>query len=329
MTNKTRYDVAGIGNAIVDVQSFTDDAFLDAFKLNKGTMTLIDEARAEELYKVMGPATECSGGSVANTVAGIASLGGRACYMGKVKNDQLGGIFRHDLTASGVHFDTPPASTGKATARCMIFVTPDAQRTMNTYIGACTGLSESDIDEKLIADSAITYIEGYLWDEPKAKAAIRKAMDVARKYGRKIAFSLSDPFCVERHRDEFLALLEGSIDILFANEHEIMSLFDIADLAPIAGLLQPRVEVAAITRSEKGSVVVSKSGVDMVEAEPVHKVVDTTGAGDLYAAGFLYGYTQGWSLRGCAELGGRCAGQIIAQLGARSQKRLTELLAAA
>ena len=325
---KAKYDVAGIGNAIVDVLSYTDDGFIAEQKLHKGTMALIDEARAEELYQAMGPATECSGGSVANTMAGIAGLGGKVCYMGRVKDDQLGGIFRHDIKAAGVHFNTPPATSGKATARCMIFVTPDSQRTMNTYIGACSNFSEADVDETLIANSAVTYIEGYLWDEPSAKAAIRKAIETAKKHGRKIAFSLSDPFCVDRHRDEFLSLVEKSVDILFANEQEITSLYDTEQLDAIGGILQKRVEIAAITRSEKGSMVVTPNGVEMVEAERIDHVTDSTGAGDLYAAGFLYGYTNGWSHRASAELGGKCAGQIIQQLGARSQKKLTELLAA-
>lgn len=322
-----RYDVLGIGNAIVDVLAQADGAFLAAQSLAKGAMTLIDEARAESLYRQMGPATECSGGSAANTLAGLASLGGRAAFIGKVKDDQLGGIFRHDMRSIGVHFDTHPASAGPATARCLIFVTPDAQRTMNTYLGACTKVSEADIDDALIAASLITYVEGYLWDEPHAKKAIRKALAVARMHGRKVAFTLSDAFCVDRHRAEFLELIKNDIDILFANENEITSLFQINDVMEAATRIQGMCEVTAITRSEKGSLIVAGDSIESIEACEVAHVIDTTGAGDLYAAGFLYGFTQGWSLRASGELAGRCAAQIIQQIGARASQPLRKLVA--
>lgn len=321
------YDVLGIGNAIVDVLASAEDAFLAVQSLTKGAMTLIDEARAEALYRQMGPATECSGGSAANTLAGLASLGGRAAFIGKVKDDQLGGIFRHDMRSIGVHFDTHPAKAGPATARCLIFVTQDAQRTMNTYLGACTNVSETDIDEALIASSLITYVEGYLWDEPHAKKAIRKALAAAHAHGRKVAFTLSDAFCVDRHRAEFLELIKNDIDILFANENEITSFFQIDDVMEAARRIQGMCEVVAVTRSEKGSLIVTADSIEAIEASEVPHVIDTTGAGDLYAAGFLYGITQGWSLRASAELAGKCAAEIIQQLGARTVRPLRRLVA--
>jgi sugar/nucleoside kinase (ribokinase family) len=321
------FDVVGIGNAIVDVLSFTEEAFLGAEALAKGSMMLVDEGRARSLYRKMGQATECSGGSVANTLAGMASLGARTAFIGKVKSDQLGSIFVHDLHAVGVHFSTPPIEQGPSTASCFVYVTPDAQRTMATYIGACSLVSEDDIEEKLIEHSTVTYIEGYLWDTENAKAAIRKAIDIAHKAGRKIAFTLSDTFCVDRHRKEFLSLIENDIDLLFANESEIKSLYHTQDFDTAIDNIRGICEIAAITRSEKGSVVLTGEGMDVVPAGPVAKIIDTTGAGDLYASGFLYGLTRGWDLKKCAALGNRCAGQIISQLGARSMHSLKELVA--
>lgn len=321
------FDVAGIGNAIVDVLCFTDDSVIARNELVKGSMTLVDEARAEMLYKKMGQATECSGGSVANTLAGMASLGSKTAFIGKVKNDQLGSIFIHDLHAVGVHFSTPLMERGPSTASCLVYVTPDAQRTMATYIGACSRVSENDIDEQIIEHSAVTYIEGYLWDTPSAKEAIRKAIDLAQKSGRKIAFTLSDVFCVDRHRAEFMSLIENDIDILFANEAELKSLYQTQDVEAALGQLQGICSVAAVTRSERGSVVLTPEATEAVPTMPVARVVDTTGAGDLYAAGFLFGLTRDWELKACAALGNRCAGEIITQLGARSMRPLKDLVA--
>lgn len=326
--NEARFDVAGIGNAIVDVLAPAEDAFLTEEKLAKGGMMLIDEMRAEALYAKMNASTECSGGSVANTLAGIASLGAKCAFVGKVRDDQLGAIFRHDMKAIGVQFETPAASQGPATARCLILVTPDAQRTMNTYLGACTQVSEMDVDELVIRDSKITYIEGYLWDQPEAKAAIRKAMIAANKAGRKVALTLSDTFCVERHREEFLELVETQVDILFANEAEIKALYQQDDFDMAAETVRGECEVVALTRSEKGCVILTDRNTVVIPGQFVPDVIDTTGAGDLFAAGFLYGYTQGWELEEAGKLGNRCAAEIITQMGARSLKPLNSLLAA-
>jgi sugar/nucleoside kinase (ribokinase family) len=327
MANKAIFDVAGIGNAIVDVLSFTDDSFLEKNKLAKGSMQLVDEARANVLYKQKGPTTECSGGSVANSLAGLASLGAKTAFIGKVADDQLGSIFIHDLHAVGVHFSTLPVASGPSTASCLVCVTPDAQRTMATYIGACSLVSEADIDPEIISNAAITYIEGYLWDTQNAKAAIRKAMKLAHESGRKIALTLSDTFCVDRHRPEFMQLIKNDVDILFANESEIKSLFETDNIDEALSKLQSICKLAVVTRSEKGSVVMTPKSMESVSTRPVAKVIDTTGAGDLYAAGFLFGFSRGWSLKESAMLGNRCAGEIIQQLGARSMKPLNELVA--
>jgi len=321
------FDVTGIGNAIVDVLCFTDDTVIAKHELIKGSMKLVDEARAEALYKKMGQATECSGGSVANTLAGMASLGSKTAFIGKVKNDQLGSIFIHDLHAVGVHFSTPLMERGPSTASCLVYVTPDAQRTMATYIGACSRVSEADIDEQLIDNSAVVYVEGYLWDTPSAKAAIRKAIDLAKKSKRKIAFTLSDTFCVDRHRAEFMELIKNNIDILFANEAELKSLYQSDDVEAALKELKGICPIAAVTRSERGSIVLTPDKKEAVPTQPVARVVDTTGAGDLYAAGFLFGLTRNWELKACAALGNRCAGEIITQLGARSMRPLKDLVA--
>lgn len=321
------FDVAGIGNAIVDVLMFCDDGFLKKQKLHKSGMTLVDGKRAASLYKIIGPSKECSGGSAANTLAGMASLGAKTAFIGKVADDQFGSVFVHDLHSVGVHFSTPPASGGPATAICLVFVTKDAQRTMATYIGACSLLSESDIDEQIIEHAAVTYIEGYLWDTENAKAAIRKAMAVARRHGRKIAFTLSDVFCVDRHRQEFLEMIAKDIDILFANENELKSLYQTHDMDQALGSARGACPIVACTRSEKGSVVLTADAVEVAAAMKVPKVVDTTGAGDLYAAGFLFGLTRGWDLKTCALTGNRCAAEIITQIGARSLRPLKDLVA--
>ncbi len=320
-------DVVGIGNAIVDVLAQADEAFLEAQDLAKGAMTLIDGARAESLYAAMGPAVEVSGGSVANTMAGLASLGGRGAFVGKVRNDQLGGIFRHDIRAAGVTFETPAATEGPPTARCLIFVTPDAQRTMGTYLGASVDLMAEDLDAAVIGRAKVTYLEGYLWDAPEAKAAFLEAARMAHGAGRKVALSLSDPFCVDRHRDSFIELIGGHVDLLFANDVEICSLFQVDDFDRALQEARGHCEIAALTRSAKGSVVLCDNEVHLVDAEPVAKVVDTTGAGDLYAAGFLYGFTQERSLYDCGRLGAIAAAEAISHFGARPETRLEDLAA--
>ncbi|MCW5732165.1 MAG: adenosine kinase [Alphaproteobacteria bacterium] len=326
MTEPT-LDVIGIGNAIVDVLSNSEDAFLVGHGLQKGAMTLIDAARAEALYDAMGAGIECSGGSAANTIAGIASLGGTAGFVGKVRDDALGRIFAHDMRALGVRFATPPSDAGAATARCLIFVTPDAQRTMQTYLGACLELTPDDIVEEEIAAGHILYLEGYLWDPPRAKEAFRKAMKIAHAHGRLVALTLSDAFCVERHREEFRELVENHVDILFANEQEILSLYQVRDFDAALQQVRQLPGVTALTRSAKGSVVVSGEEIHIVDADPVARVVDTTGAGDLYAAGFLYGMSQGLPLRTCARIGGLAAAEVIGHVGARPQVPLARLLA--
>jgi sugar/nucleoside kinase (ribokinase family) len=321
-------DVVGIGNAIVDVLARTQDSFLAAHRLTKGAMTLIDAERAEALYAAMGPGIECSGGSAANTMAGLASLGARAAYIGKVRDDQLGAVFRHDIRAAGVAFDTSAAMDGPATARCLIFVTPDAQRTMQTYLGACVELGPDDVAAELVAAAKVTYLEGYLWDKAAAKDAFRKAMRVARESGRKVALTLSDPFCVERHRAEFLALAESHVDILFANEAEITALYQVKSFAEaLATVRTHRHRIAVLTRSHRGSVVVAGDGTYEVAAEPIAQLVDTTGAGDLYAAGFLHGFCQGRDLATCARIGSLAAAEVISHFGARPEVRLADLVA--
>lgn len=322
-----RYQVVGIGNAIVDVLSQTDDAFLGAQDLPKGTMTLIDAARAEELYGAMGPAVEVSGGSAANTLAGVAALGGQGAFIGKVRNDQLGGIFRHDIRATGVSFRTPAATEGAPTARCLIFVTEDAQRTMATYLGASVELGPDDLDAALIAGARITYLEGYLWDAPAAKEAFLAAARQAHEAGGKVALSLSDPFCVDRHRDSFVELIGGHVDILFANEHEIRSLFQVETFDRALQAVRGHCEIAALTRSERGAVILAGEEVHVVDAEPISRVVDTTGAGDLFAAGFLYGYTQGRPLYDCGRIGAVAAAEVISHFGARPEAPLDRLVA--
>ena len=326
--SNAKFDVLGIGNAIVDVIARADDALLAKNGLEKGAMTLIDEARADALYALMGPGRESSGGSAGNTIAGLANLGGKAAYIGRVRDDQLGGIFRHDIRAMGVAFDTAPASDGPATARCLIFVTPDAQRTMQTYLGACVDLGPAQIDEATVAASRVTYLEGYLWDKPAAKEAFRKAVDVAHKAGRKVSLTLSDSFCVGRHRAEFRDLVDNHVDILFANEHEITSLYEVDTFDQVLPHLRAKpARIAALTRSEKGSVVIGNGEVHAVPAIPNVHVVDTTGAGDLYAAGFLHGLTTGKDLGLAARLGAICAAEIISHYGARPETSLKELAA--
>jgi sugar/nucleoside kinase (ribokinase family) len=276
----------------------------------------------------MGPAVEASGGSAGNTMAGIASLGGTGAYIGKVRDDFLGEVFRHDLTALGVRFETPAATSGPGTARCLVLVTPDGQRTLATYLGACAELGPDDIDPATVAAAQVTYLEGYLFDPVSAQAAFKKAAEIAHDAGRRVALSLSDPFCVERHRAAFRELVAGHVDILFANEAEICALYETADFAAAACAVDGQVAVAALTRSANGSVILSEGVEHRVAAEPVARVVDTTGAGDLYAAGFLYGLTHGLALPICGRLGSLCAAEIISHVGARPERRLAELVAA-
>ncbi|MBV8155729.1 MAG: adenosine kinase [Candidatus Eremiobacteraeota bacterium] len=318
-------DVVGIGNAIVDIIAPADEAFLRAHGMAKGGMMLVDERKAEEIYGQMASAIIASGGSAANTIAGIASLGGRTAYIGKVRDDEFGRAFRHDITAVGALFRTPPATTGPSTAQCLILVTPDSQRTMNTYLGACANISSDDIDEELIRSAHFTYLEGYLYDDPAAMRAFHSASEIAHAAGRRVALSLSDPFCVERHRGEFLHLVDHHVDVLFGNEAEVTSLFECGWDEAIARLRQ-LTELAAITRGAAGSVVLSKEGPIEVSPEPVHTIVDTTGAGDLYAAGFLFGLTRGASLRECGRLGSIAAAEIISHYGARPQTALRGLI---
>ncbi len=321
----TRYDVIGVGNAIVDVIATADDAFLGQHGIEKGAMTLIDEDRAKTLYAAMGPGQEVSGGSAANTLAGIASLGGRGAYIGKVANDQLGEIFGHDLRATGVEYSTAPLVGGPATARCLILVTPDAQRSMNTFLGASTLFSEEDVDAERIAAARITYLEGYLYDRDEAKAAFVRAADIARKAGRKVALTLSDPFCVDRHRASFRDLVANHVDVIFANEAELKSLYQMESFDAALAAVRAETHIAAVTRSEKGAVIVSGEQSVAVPADPVEKLVDTTGAGDLFAAGFLLGLARGASLETCGRLGVMAAAEVISHVGARPLVSLAEL----
>lgn len=319
--------VVTIGNAIVDVLSHAEDAFLEQEGLVKGSMNLIDAHRAEELYQRTGPAVEISGGSAANTAAGIASMGGKAAFIGKVCNDQLGDVFSHDIRATGVAFDTPRLVGAPPTARSLILVTPDGHRTMNTMLGACVELGPDDIDPSLIESAWITYLEGYLWDKPKAKDAFLKAAAISHAAGRQVSLTLSDSFCVDRHRDSFRSLINGHVDILFGNEHEIVALFEVDTLAEAMDRVRGECEIAVITRSDEGSLVLVGDAVHEVRAEPVSRVVDSTGAGDLYAAGFLFGLSEGRHVAECARLGSIAAAEIISHIGARPQARLADLIA--
>ncbi|MFO1112470.1 MAG: adenosine kinase [Rhodospirillales bacterium] len=320
------YDVVGIGNAIVDVIAQADDAFLIRHGLNKGTMTLIDWQQADALYAAMGPAVEVSGGSAANTIAGIASLGGSAAFIGKVKDDQLGAIFRHDIVSLGITFAAAPASNGLSTGRCLIVVTPDAQRTMNTFLGVSSELGPEDVDVSVIATAHTTYLEGYLWDRPRAKQAFINAAGIAHEAGRTVALSLSDPFCVDRHRDDFRELVDRHVDVLFANEDEIVSLYREHSFDAALQQVRHHCPIAVLTRSEKGAVVVAGNDVHIVDAEPVEHVIDTTGAGDAYAAGFLWALARGLRLEASARIAAVCAAEVISHVGARPEVSLAELV---
>jgi sugar/nucleoside kinase (ribokinase family) len=322
----TRFDVVGLGNAIVDVLARTEDDDLVREGLQKGTMALIDEGRAETLYSGLGPTVLMSGGSAANTINGIASLGGSAAFIGKVKDDELGRSFAHDLRAAGVHYSTPFAADGASTARCLVFVTPDGERTMNTFLGASQGLGPDDVDEDVVSASSYVYLEGYLWDPPAAKEAFRRAADIAHKAGRQVALTLSDVFCIDRHRAEFLDLLRsGKVDIVFANESEAHALYETADFDSAVDAFRNDAKLAVVTRSEKGSLIVSREGTRAVSAERVERVVDATGAGDLFAAGFLTGLARGLSAEDCARLGALAAAEVISHMGARPEADLKQL----
>ncbi|MEB3258800.1 MAG: adenosine kinase [Cyanobacteriota bacterium] len=321
------FDVVGIGNAIVDVLVKTEEGFLDAHGLTKGTMALVNEAQAEQLYASLGPGLETSGGSAANTLAGLAQLGGQAAFIGRVRNDQLGAIFAHDIRSVGAHYDTPASESGPSTARCLILVTPDAQRTMCTYLGASVNLHPHDLNLDLVRQAKVLYLEGYLWDSDEAKQAFIAAAEVMRESGGEVALSLSDAFCVDRHRESFQELVDGHVDILFANEMEITSLYKANTFEEAVAQVRGRCKVAALTRSEAGSLILS--GDQTLPISPFHlgPLLDTTGAGDLYAAGFLYGYTRGEGLERSGRLGSLCAGQVVTQLGPRPQRSLKELVA--
>lgn len=327
---ESRYDVVGIGNAIVDVIARAQDDFLVGEGLAKGSMRLIDEAEAERLYGAMGPGIEVSGGSAANTIAGVASLGARGAFIGKVAADGLGTVFGHDIRAAGVAYATPVLETGPATARCLILVTPDGERTMNTFLGASRELTPGDVDEETVAASSILYLEGYLWDPPQAKQAFLRASEIALANGREVALSLSDAFCVDRYRDEFLDLIRsGKVTILFGNESELHSLYQTADFGTAAAALAEDCRFAVITRSEKGATILKSGATIEVPAAPVETIVDLTGAGDLFAAGFLTGHARGLDPSDCARLGALAAAEVISHIGARPQTELKDLAAQA
>lgn len=321
------HDVVAVGHALVDVLASTTDEFVDAQGLAKGGMALIDADRATDLYGMMGPGTEMSGGSAANTAVGVASFGGRAAFIGRVRDDELGRVFAHDIRAADVRFHNPPAVDGAPTGRCLVLVTPDAERTLNTFLGAAAQLHPDDVDEELVRAAAVTYLEGYLFDEPDAMAAFRLAAGAAHDEGRRVALSLSDTFCVERHRPAFLALVEHDVDVLFANDAEVCALYETSTLADALDAVARQCDVAAITRSAAGSVIVGREARVEVPAHPVDRVVDTTGAGDLFAAGFLVGLTRGDGLRRCGELGSLAASEVISHFGARPERRLADLAA--
>jgi len=321
-----RYDLLGIGNAIVDVMTRPEEDFLLRHGMRKGTMALIDEARAQAIYDAMGPAVETSGGSAANTTVGLASLGARAAFVGKIKDDVLGRAFAHDIRAAGVAFGTAAAAAGASTGRCYVLVTPDGERTMNTFLGAAQDLHPNDLDAATIAASAVVYLEGYLWDPKDAKDAFLKAAKIAHDADRKVALSLSDAFCVDRWRDEFLQLMRSrTVDLIFANEAELHSLYQSSDFDAAVRALRADIDVAVVTRSEKGCLVVGPDGTEAVPAFPVDRVVDTTGAGDLFAAGFLSGLARGADDRTCGRLGALAAAEVIGHLGARPETSLKDL----
>jgi sugar/nucleoside kinase (ribokinase family) len=325
---EARYDVIAIGNAIVDVMAPCEDDLIEELGLNHGGMTLVDAERAQELYDAMGPAREISGGSAANTLAGLAALGAQCAFIGQVADDQLGEVFAHDIRAVGIDFDTPARAGDPPTARCLIFVTPDAQRTMNTFLGASQFLPPETLNAAAVAAAKVLYLEGYLWDPEEPRAAMRRAIEAARAAGRQVAFTLSEVFVIERHGDDFRALIEdGLIDILFANHHELEALTGTSDFESGIAALHGKVPTLVVTRSADGAVAVSKGERAEVSAEPIDEVVDTTGAGDLFAAGFLHGHVNGKPLETCLRMGAICAAEIISHYGARPEADLEKLMA--
>jgi sugar/nucleoside kinase (ribokinase family) len=323
------YDVVGIGNALVDVLSHEDEGFIDANGLVKGSMTLIDTDRAEELYAAMGGAIEASGGSAANTISGIASFGGRSAFIGRVYDDQLGTVFAHDLRATGATFRSAPATDGPPTGRCLIIVTPDAERTLNTYLGSSEFLGPEDVDGDLIAAAQVTFLEGYLFDRPEAQEAYWKASRIAHDAGQRVSLTLSDTFCVVRHKQAWRSLVTDQVDILFANEGEAMTLYDVDSVEAAIEHVKADVEIGAVTLGAKGSLIVHGGEVIEIPAHPAERVVDTTGAGDLYAAGFLYGLTNGRSLEEAGRLGSMAATAVLGHTGPRPGASLAQLAAAA
>jgi len=321
-----RYDVVGVGNALVDVISHASDDFITQHGLVKGSMTLVGTDRAMELYQALGGAVEMSGGSAANTMCGVASLGGTAAYIGKVSTDDLGNVFGHDLRAVGVQFRPGRPDSETPTGRCIIVVTPDAERTMNTYLGTSSLLNTSDIDEATVAEGAVLYMEGYLYDRDEAKEAFRHAARVAHQHGRKVSLTLSDSFCVDRHRADFRALVADEVDILFGNEDELVSLYEVATLDDAIDAVRRDCALALVTVGADGVIVVTADGVLHEPAQPVPQVLDTTGAGDLFAAGFLFGYTRSLSLEECARIGSIAAGEVISHVGPRPLVPLATLV---
>lgn len=321
-----RFDVVGIGNALVDVIAHADDAFIHQESLAKGSMTLIDTERALHLYRALGSAVEMSGGSAANTVCGVASFGGRAAYIGKVSGDDLGEVFGHDLLAVGVHFSSGTPLEGIPTGRCIIVVTPDAQRTMNTYLGVSSYMEPLDVNEDVVAAGRVLYMEGYLFDRDDAKAAFRHAAQVAHRAGREVSLTLSDSFCVDRHRDDFRALVADEVDILFGNEDELMSLYELDTFEAAIAAVRRDSSLAVITRGESGAIIITRDEIVDVAAEPVRHVIDTTGAGDLFAAGFLFGYTNGFDLVTSGKLGALAASEVISHVGPRPLVELSDLV---
>ncbi len=327
-SERVKHHVVGIGNALVDVIARVDDAFLIDHNLFKGAMALIDTDQAIALYEAIGPATETSGGSAANTVAGIASFGGNVAFVGKVAKDAVGDIFARDMEEIGVQFHSGDAQGSLPTGRCIIAVTPDAQRTMNTFLGISTQLTLNDLDEAIISDGAILYLEGYLFDRDEAKKAFRRAAGMAHEHGRLVSLTLSDAFCVDRHREDFRSLVKDEIDLLFANEVELLSLYQVNAFEDALNQLRNECQIAVITRSEKGAVIVTRTQEYRVDASPVAEVIDTTGAGDLFAAGFLYGYTSGYGLEACGRLGAIAAAEVISHVGPRPMVSLRGLIPA-
>ena len=323
----SRLDVVGIGNALVDVLSHESFDFVTEHDLVPGSMTLIDTPTAERLYGAMGPGTEVSGGSAANTMAGVASFGGTSAFVGRVADDLLGKVFAHDIRAAGVEVAASPVTGSEPSGRCLIVVTPDAQRTMHTFLGASAQLSSDDLDHDLLARAQVLYLEGYLWDSPAAQEAYRLAARTVHDAGGRVAFTLSDSFCVDRHRDTFLELIEHEVDVLFANEAEVTSLYEVDDFDDALQQVNHHCEIAALTRSEKGAVIVARDEVHVVDAHPAIRVEDTTGAGDLFAAGFLFGLTHGYELGTAGRLGALAAAEVIGHLGARPETSLANLAA--